>query len=393
MGAPQARIQALAQGLQRRGVSVTVHTVYPHYPQGAIQPPYRNRPVMVESHEGVHVVRAAVYPAANIGFARRLLNHASSAASMLATARWSGAADVVVAETPPLFTAGAAIAYSRLKGARLVVNVADRWPASAVELGMLRSRHAIAAATRLEGQIYRSAAAISVPTRGLKEGLSSHPHAAGKVVRMSPSVDVSCFDPAPPAPNARLRVLYAGTVGLAQGLGTLIEAAELLEGRVEVRVAGGGAEAQELGRRVTSTGQSDITMLGVVPHASVPGLYQAADVAVVLLRDRPIFEGALPTKLLEAMAAGRPVLLSGRGESADLVEAAGAGVVVPPEDPHALAAALDALHRDPEARSRMGAAARRHAAAHFDRQAALDRWAELLQGVVDDDPAAAPASC
>jgi glycosyltransferase involved in cell wall biosynthesis len=114
----------------------------------------------------------------------------------------------------------------------------------------------------------------------------------------------------------------------------------------------------------------------------MPELYAEADVAAVLLRDRPIFAGALPTKLIEAMAAGRAIVLSARGESAELVEETGSGVVVPPEDPHALAAALAELGRAPDRLREMGLAGRKAAEARFSRPVVIQGWQSLLDRVV-----------
>ncbi|MGH2844683.1 MAG: glycosyltransferase, partial [Thermoleophilaceae bacterium] len=168
VGAPQARLSTLARLLAERGVEVTVHTGFPHYPDGRIKPPHRNRPWAEERGGPVRVVRSLVYPAPNRGFAKRLANHLSFAASSVATSPRAGPADVVIAETPPLLVAAAGVAYARLKRAALVLNVSDRWPASAVELGALRDRRAIELAERLERWCYRNARAIAVPTAGLE---------------------------------------------------------------------------------------------------------------------------------------------------------------------------------------------------------------------------------
>ena len=393
MGAPQARISALARALSERGASVTVQTGFPHYPDGVIRPPYSNRPYLIERDGPVKVVRTAVYPAPNRGFARRLLDHASLAASAVAGAPLSGPADVVVCESPPLFLAGAAIAFARIKRAPLVLNVADRWPASAVELGALTDRRAIRAAEWLERAAYRGAAAISVPTEGLADDLGSHPAARGKLVRLGPSVDVERFDPEPVAAGARLRVLYAGTVGLAQGLDTLVEAARRAgPGAIEVTIAGDGADAPILRERIDRERIEAVRMVGSVPHREIPRLYAGADAAVVLLRDRPIFEGALPTKMLEAMAAGRAIVLSARGESARLVAGAGAGVVVPPEDPEALAGAFRELAGDAERLRSLGAAGRRAAVESFSRERLVSRWWELLDQLSKGHPLELPES-
>jgi len=390
VGAPQVRLAALAHGLAQAGAEVTVHTGFPHYPDGKVKPPYRNRPLRMEQVDGVRVMRSWVYAAPNRGFARRLANHASLAGSALATAPAGGPADVILVETPPLLLAGAAVAYARAKGARLVLNVADLWPDSAVEMGTLGSPRAIAAARRLERGAYREAAAIACPTEGIFATLRERPESAGKTALMRPAVDLERFDPSAPdidptrvgsisgASNGRpLRVLYAGTVGLAHGLDTLLDAAELQDG-LAVTIAGDGADAGALRARLARRGPGGVRMLGAVPAERIPQLYAESDIAVVTLRDLPIFEGALPTKLLEAMAAGRPVVLAARGEAARLVEAERCGLVVPPEDPRALAAAFRALAADPSRRAAMGAAGRRAAGRDFGRKAWLRRWHDLL---------------
>lgn len=384
VGAPQTRIAELGTGLARSGVDVTVHTGFPHYPEGRVLAPYRNRPLQRErTPEGVAVVRSAVYPAANRGFGRRLAGHLSLAASALATAPATRPADVVVVESPPLFLAAGAVPYAALKRAALVVHVADLWPASAVELGALRDGRAVAAAQRLERWIYAAADAIVVPTRGMEDALERHPAAAGKVVRIGPAVDAARFAAATAAGtgDGPLRVLYAGTVGMAHGLETLVEAARIAgPDAVEVTIAGQGAEWPALAERVRREGAGNVTLLGAVPAAAVPQLYARSDAGVVLLRDRPIFAGALPTKLLECMAAGRPVVLGARGEAAALVRTTGAGLVVEPEDPVALADAFRVLSGDPARRTALATSARA-AAAGFTRAATVKRWAALLEDV------------
>lgn len=390
-GAPQVRLAALAGGLAREGVEVTVHTGFPHYPDGEIKAPYRNRPLQVERADGVVVLRSWVYAAPNRGFARRLANHSSLAASALATASAGGPADVLLVETPPLLLAGAAVPYARGKRAKLVLNVADLWPDSAVEMGALNSPAAIGAARRLERAAYRRAAAITCPTEGIVTALEGRPESAGKAALMRPAVDLSRFDPgtgaAPPSRNGRpLRVLYAGTIGLAHGLDALLDAVEELQRRpdgdgVAVTIAGDGAEAPALRARLAARGPAGVSMPGAVPAERIPSLYAEADAAVVMLRGLPIFEGALPTKLLEAMAAARPVVLAARGEAARLVEEEDCGIVVPPEDPVALAEALATLAADPSRAAALGAAGRRAAERRFGRDAWLRRWHQLLASV------------
>jgi colanic acid biosynthesis glycosyl transferase WcaI len=393
-GAPQTRIELLARTLADAGAMVTVHTCFPHYPEGRISAPYRNRPWQVEHRGKVRVVRSAVYPAANRGFGRRLADHASFALSALATARLSGPVDVVVGESPPLFTGAAGAAYARLKRAAYVVNIADRWPASAIELGMLRDPRAIAAASTLEREMYRRCDLIVAPTEGIVSALQLTPEASGKARRAWPVVDVDRFDPSPPASTGGpLELLYAGTVGLAQGLDVLIEATRLAGPQiVRTTVAGAGAAAQELRQRIARDAVANVRMLGPVSAETVTRLYAGADAAVVMLRDLPIFSGALPTKTLEAMAAGRPAIVAARGEAADLVTRAGAGLVVEPGNPRALAQACRRLAGEPELRLALGRAGRAYAEEHFGAGAALEAWTRLLDEALSARCAGAPRS-
>jgi glycosyltransferase involved in cell wall biosynthesis len=387
VGAPQARLANLAARLAERGVDVTVHTAPPHYPDGRIRPPYRNRLWLDERDGPVRVVRSAVYPAPNRGFARRLANHLSLALTAVATAGRAGDADVVVVETPPLFTAAAGALYARRLGAQLVLHVSDRWPESAVQLGALRQPGAVRAAEALERWCYRRAAAIVVPTDGLAAELEQVPEARGKVMRLGPAVDVERFRAAPPraAAGSALRVLYAGTIGMAQGIGTLVEAARIAgPDVVEVRIAGDGAEAEALRARLALEPAANVELLGSVPHERVPLLYEEADAAAVLLLDRPAFAGALPTKLFEAMAAGRPVVVSARGEAAELVQRHGAGIAVPPEDAGRLAEALEELARDRPRLEELGRRARAVAEAH-SWEGTADGWLTLLRSVAKPD--------
>lgn len=378
VGAPQARLHALARGLAGAGDDVLVHTCPPHYPGGRVAMGHRNGPLPARDRiDGVAVLRSPVYPAANRGVRGRLLDHASFAASAIVTGHAAGPADVVVAETPPLLLAAAAPLYARRRGARLILHVSDLWPDSAVELGAISDARAIRVARRMEAHAYRHAARIVAPTEGIVAALERHPDAAGKAVRVPPSVDGARFAAPPLAREGPLRVLYAGTVGMAQGLATLVEAARLAgPERVAVTIAGAGAELDEV--RAAARTASNVRVLGGLPADAVPGLYAEADVAAVLLRDRPLFAGALPTKLYEAMAAGRPIALAGRGEPARLVERSGAGVVAAPEDPAALAAALVSFSERPEDELRTVGARGVATAAEFDRRAMVERWCALL---------------
>ena len=379
------RISALAAELATRGHDPVIHTGFPNYPSGRVDLPYRNRLLAHDRDPaGLPVVRSLVYPTANAGFGRRIVNHAVFAASAVATSGRTGPVDVVVAETPPLFTAAAGVAYARRKGVPLVLNVADRWPASAVALGALRNPAAVRAAERLETWCYRNAAALVAPTRRLAAALGRHP-AAPRVVHVPPAVDLDRFaSSAPPSrPEGPMHVVYAGTVGMSQAVETLVEAAALAgPAVVQVTIAGDGAQAEAVRRAIAAHAATNVHAVGQRPPEEIPVLYGRAGAGAVLLHDAPLFEEALPTKILEVMAAGRPVALAARGEAAEFVTAAGCGLVTPPRDAPALAESLRRLARDASLRERLGAAGRRRVERAHTRAAAADAWEALLGDLV-----------
>jgi colanic acid biosynthesis glycosyl transferase WcaI len=406
LGAAPARIAALAHGLAAEGLEVTVHTGFPHYPSGTIPPPHRNRPLVVERGGPVRVVRSFVYPSANRGFTRRLADHTVFAAGALATSRAVGPADVVVAESPPLFTAAAGVAYARLKRAALVLNISDLWPESAIELGALRpGGGAAAAAGALARLCYRQAALLTAPTVGIVRALEDRAESRGKVRQVPPAVDLERFAAVPPRtpaalvalgggtsqaerslPERPLRVLYAGTLGIAQDLQNLIEAAELAgPAAVELTIAGEGPEHERLGALVQARGLAHVHLLGGVPPEQIPLLYGDADAGVVSLRDLPVFAGALPTKLFEVLAAGRPAIVAARGEAAELVRGTRAGLVVAPEDPEALAGAFRHLRSAPAEAIAMGTRGRERAH-DYGRAAVVAQWHSLLTGLAVPRP-------
>jgi glycosyltransferase involved in cell wall biosynthesis len=384
VGAPQTRILETAERLGRGGHSVTVLTGFPNYPDGVVPKAYRRRAGMRERVGEVEVVRAAIYPAPNRGFARRILNHASFAASSVVATPFVGPQDVVVAETPPLFTAASSVLTSRGLRAPLVLNVADLWPESAVQLGVLRNPRAIQLAERLERFAYRHAAAITVPTAGIRASLLARGEPERKVVHLPNAVEPERFMGATPPIGTGRRVVYCGTVGMAQGVGTLVDAAAELSRRgeeFEITVVGDGAERAHLAAAAAARGLQNVRFLGPVERDQVPAMIAAGDIAVLLLRDVPLFKDAVPTKMLEYMAAGRPVIASAVGDAARLIERAEAGFSCPPDDPLALADALSRLVSDPARAREMGANGQRYVRENHSRAAFVAALEVVLERV------------
>jgi glycosyltransferase involved in cell wall biosynthesis len=385
LGAPQTRLRETAAALGRLGHTVRVLTGPPHYPDGVVRTGYRARSPAVETIDGVRVRRLPMWPRKNGGWLDRTIDQGSFAAVAVTAAgdvRW---ADVVLVDSPPLFL-GATAAWYRLALRRpYVFHVADPWPDFPISMGALRNPIAQRTAFALEALAYRHASLITTVTPGLVDLLERKPAARGKVRLLPNGVDRSRFDPTRrPADargalgwrEARLHLVYAGSVGLAQGLVTLLDAVEPLgSSGVVVHIVGQGFERALLEQQARDRGLDMVQFEDPVPAARVPELLAAADAVVVMLRGGPLGEHSLPTKLVEGLAAGRPILVSASGEAARLVAEAGAGLTAPAGDAVALRAAIEAMV-DAD-RPAMGAAASR-VAAPYDRATIVERLADLL---------------
>ena len=391
VGAPQARLYELAHRAGAAGHTVTVVTGVPNYPTGVIPAGYRGRFRMEEEMDGIRVIRTWVYATPNRGFVRRILNHLSFAFSSLTAMRMLGSADVFFVESPPLFTGLAALPYRRLKRAPYIFNVSDIWPQSAVELGAVRNRFAIRLAEMLEMHLYRKAARVSVVTPGMVERLANRGVPREKLFLLTNGVDTSVFKPATPnmelarslGLDRRKVFLYAGTHGMAQGLGTVLDAAKQTKNLDVLYVlAGEGAEKDALIRRAQSEGIANIKFLPNQPKQTMPDLLNLAYATIIPLRRLDLFKSALPSKMFESMATAKPIVASLWGEAADLIESAGCGIVAAPEDAAGMRDAVERLAADPALARRLGEKGRHYVQAHFDRERIAGRFLELLQETV-----------
>jgi glycosyltransferase involved in cell wall biosynthesis len=322
----------------------------------------------------------------------RSVDYASFALLAPLAKRAAGAADLVVGETPPLPAALAGYAISKLDRCPYVCNVADPWVNSAVALGVLRSGAAIRGARALERLVYRRAALVTAVTDGVRDSLVESgvpPHR----IRVIPNgVDTAVFRPDVDGGAWRERfggegtfvAVYAGNHGLAQGVGVLLDAAALLRGNDDMRIvlAGDGAEKDALRRRAEREHLSNVTFLAAQPLADVPALLAASDVCLAALRRLPVFRSAVPSKLFEAMATARALVVAAEGEAAAIVREAQAGLDVLPESSEAIAAALLRLRDDPELRRQLGENGRRYAVSERSREHLVDLYEHAFEEAV-----------
>nr|HET6901218.1 glycosyltransferase family 4 protein [Ktedonobacteraceae bacterium] len=389
--------------LVKLGHQVTVLTTIPNYPTGIVPPEYRGHLIQQEVLEGVRVVRVWSYTSPNRGFLRRILAQLSfGCLAPVLGSKAVGRPDLIIVESPPLFDAIAARLLARYKRCPFIFVVSDLWPESAIQLGMLRNHLLIRLAEWLEWSTYRRAILVWAVTEGIRQSLLKRGLSTEHVFLLTNGVDTTKFRPLPQA-QARAEVgwddqftaLYAGTHGLAHGLTTVLAAAERLRDRSDIRfvLVGDGSEKADLVAQAQRRGLENVTFLEPQPHDRMPLLLACADVCLVPLRKVALFEGALPSKMYEAMACARPIVLGVEGEARRMVEQeAGAALAVEPENAEALASAILYLKEHSEVAAALGQRGRAFVEARFDREqltAALEvRIAELLGEKV---PIAAPA--
>jgi glycosyltransferase involved in cell wall biosynthesis len=388
VGAPQTRLFELAQRCAAAGLDVTVVTGFPNYPTGVIPVDYRGKRSMDEMIDGVRVLRTSVYATPNRGFVRRILNHLSFALSSLTASRKVGPTDVIFVESPPLLIGLAVLVYRRFKRAPFIFNVSDIWPQSAVELGALRNPLAIRLAEMLEHHLYEKAARVSVVTPGMIERLAARGVPHEKLFLLTNGVDTTTYKPAEPdrelagrfGLNGHKVFLYAGTHGLAQGLGVILDAAKLTTNAdVMYVLAGEGAEKEALVARAKAEGIANLRFLPNQPKSMMPALLNLAYATIIPLKRLDLFKSALPSKMFESMAVERPIVAALWGEAATLIDQAECGIVVEPEDAGAMHQAVEKLAADPALARRLGQSGRKYAIRHFERKDIAERFVELLR--------------
>jgi glycosyltransferase involved in cell wall biosynthesis len=300
---------------------------------------------------------------------------------------------VILVESPPLFDAIGGRLLARMKRCPYVFIVADIWPESAIQLGMLRNRLLIRLSEWLEWSTYRRARAVWAVTAGIRQTLVQRGLPEKKVFLLPNGVDTEKFQPLSKAQaraelgwEAGFILLYAGTIGLAQGLGSVLDAAEQLRNYPDIRVVfvGEGATKAELVAEARRRNLTNVTFLSSQPHDRMPLILAASDACLVALRKLPLFEGALPSKLYEVMACARPIVLAVAGEARQLiVEQAGAALYVEPESASALAQAVLQLREQPELARQLGQRGRAFVTAHFDRNHLVQILEERLLTLVE----------
>jgi len=390
------RVNDLAAVLVERGHAVTVLTGLPNYPGGKLYPGYSWRGPYRESFAGYEVRRVPLLPRGDGGGLRLALNYLSFAVMGCLLGPWllRGRFDVVFVHAPSPITACLPALWLKLwRRLPVVLWVQDLWPESLAAAGAVRSSLLLGAVGRLVRAIYRRCDLVlgqseafvgAIRARSAESRVAALPNWAEDFYR---PLALDADAPERAEMPAGFTLLFAGNLGAAQSLETILAAAQRLRDEpVHWAFLGDGRRREWLEAEVRARGLQDrVRLLGWRPAERVPRYLALAGGLLVTLRREPIFEATVPTKVQSSLAAGRPVLAALDGEPARILAESGGALVVPAEDGEGLAAAaLRLLRMDAGERDAMGARCRGYAERHFDRELLVTRLEDWMRELVEE---------
>ena len=379
-----------ARELKMLGHEVEVLTGFPNYPGGRLYDGYRIRTFQREVVDGIPVLRVPLFPSHDSSAKRRLLNYLSFAVTATVGGLFVRRPDVAYVYHPPATVGLPAMAMKWFRGVPYVYDVQDLWPDTLSATGMINSRKALAVVGWWMQRVYRASAHVVVLSRGFSTALLNRGVPAERLHVIYNWANEAQIDLRPCSPERatelgftdKFTIVFAGTMGKAQDLGTVLTAAALLLDEPTVRfvMIGGGVEVDELQRQATSRGLTNVVFLPRRPINEIGELLSLADALLVHLKDDPLFEITIPSKTQAYLMAGRPLLMGVRGDAADLVRQAAAGVTFEPGRPEQLEGAVRHLMAMSNAdRSSLGV----NGAAFYRDNLAMAAGAKRFEAVLD----------
>jgi len=390
-GSASMRISEITQYLATQGHDVTVVTGFPNYPQGKIYKGYKIKILQKEKVSGVNIIRVPLYPTPyRRSFKHRMLNHISFMLTAIYGGLLSQKPDVIYFYSPPLFLGFTAWVLKKFYRVPTVVEINDLWPHAPIALGIIKNKIVIRLAEAFERFVYKKTHHLFFYSNTHRQTIVNKGISQKKTEIHPLWVDTEHFKESSKGISKRVReeyglgnkfvVMYAGVIGLAQGLDVVIEAAGRLRDNPEILfvLIGDGAEKAKLMEKVETERLSNVLFIPFQPVKEIPKFLSAADVLLAHLAPAPHRLGTIPAKVLSYMSMGKPLIVAAKGETADLVKNSGSGLVVEPKNPEQMAKAIISLYQNRELREVMGTKGRKYAVSHFDRGKLLEELEERL---------------
>jgi colanic acid biosynthesis glycosyl transferase WcaI len=357
------------------GHEVTVITSAPNFPEGKLFPGYKNKWKQAELMSGIRVVRVKTYIAANQGIAHRTFDFLSFMVTGFFAALKEERPDIIAATSPQFFTAVAGWAASAVRGVPFVFELGDLWPASIAAVGAMKRRLVLTLVEKLELFLYQRSTHIAALTNSFKENLVERGIDKNKITVVINGVDLARYGPRDCDVNLskewglenKFVVGYIGTHGMAHALSNVLNAAKSIQENDTIcfLLAGAGAERASLMEDAKRRLINNVVFMPRQPKEMMPAIWSLCDVALVHLKDSPVFAGVIPSKIFEAEAMGLPILLAApEGEASNIVLNDKAGLHIAAEDPAALADSISQLASNKSALKTFAAAALKAAPSH-----------------------------
>mgnify|MGYP002713041784 CR=1 FL=1 len=394
MGGAGARLHGLSRWMADQGHDVTVIAGFPNYPAGKFPDEYKGKLKAFETRDGVNVIRTWVYATPKRSSIRRILNYLSfTLASTLAGLVTRRKFDVVLASSPPLFLGLSGWIIGRLRRIPFVFDIRDIWPEVAVEAGEFAPDGTVTRlAERLAKFIYKRADFITPVTENKLKKLVVTGVPAEKMTVVTNGVDLDYVETAVTTDlrqelnlQDKFIILYAGLLGIAQGVDIAVRAADILRGQKNIHfvIVGEGVKRDELMQKIETLQLQNVTMLPRQPREKIPSFLRASNVSLVPLVSSNIND-AVPSKLLEAWAYSRPVILSAGGEAADIVNNNQGGLVITPGDAEQLAESIRYLVENPQACDTFAINGHELVRNCYDRRILAKQMTQVLQRAVQE---------
>lgn len=377
-------LQDVCEELVARGHQVNLITGVPNYPLGYIFPEYRKGKNRQQVHNGVNIHRVfTIGRRNNVLF--RFLNYFSFAISSTIYA-WclKDEFDVVFTnQSSPVLMSGGALAYGKKYGKKVVLYSMDLWPASLAAGGIREGSLVYRIFHRISGWIYRGADRILITSEMFRDYLCREFGIAEEIIQYHPQYAEAFFTPRKLPVKETVDLMFAGNVGAAQCIPTILKAAQILKDQQQLRwhVVGDGSELAASQRLAEKMDLTNVIFHGRKPQKQMPEYYALADAMLVTLTADPLISLTLPGKVQTYMAAGKPIIGAANGEIPRTIEISDCGFCAPAEDAEGLAAAVKAFLEHPN-KTILGENARRYYVENFSRARFMDNLErELLESV------------
>ena len=383
------RLAEFSRHFVRNGLNVSVLTAMPNYPDGIVPEKYRGHFFYVEEIDGVKVYRSYVLPASNRFPGRRMIGFVIfMLTALINSLRIKGNFDLILASSPPVTTPVIGWFVSKLRRKPLIIEIRDLQPESSEEFGNLRSSFLTRMLKKLMHGLYRRADHVVTATDGITNYLQRIGLAPDRVTTIKSGVGSEFLQADSNGVRRRFGwenkflVLYAGTLGWAHSLETVIEAARHLVDQPDIHFvfAGEGQKRQALEGMVRDYGLKNVTFIGLQSLETIPFFLKASDVLVESLKEVPITQGTFPCKLFEYMASGRPIIFGSRGgEAVRELEKAGGALWFPTDEPEKLSEIILKLKTGQIDGNRLGESYYVHVDRYHRREAWADRYLDVIK--------------